>query len=76
MVINKNIALFLIMKLFTLAWGSDRNFISCFMMQGTLKGFDQVINLVLDESHERVFSTVSGVDQVILGLYIIRGDNV
>lgn len=43
---------------------------------GTLKGFDQTINLILDESHERVFSSTSGVEQVILGLYIIRGDNV
>ena len=46
------------------------------LSQGTLKGFDQVINLILDESHERVYNTVTGVDQVILGLYIIRGDNV
>ncbi|GAB1601388.1 U6 snRNA-associated Sm-like protein LSm8 isoform X1 [Argonauta hians] len=43
---------------------------------GTLKGFDQTINLILDESHERVFSSTSGVEQVVLGLYIIRGDNV
>lgn len=43
---------------------------------GTLKGFDQTINLILDDSHERVYSTSQGVEQVILGLYIIRGDNV
>ncbi|KAI0211331.1 U6 snRNA-associated Sm-like protein LSm8 [Lamellibrachia satsuma] len=43
---------------------------------GTLKGFDQTINLILDESHERVFSSAQGVEQVVLGLYIIRGDNV
>ncbi|KAF9791845.1 hypothetical protein SFRURICE_020244 [Spodoptera frugiperda] len=47
-----------------------RNFI------GTLKGFDQTINIILDESHERVFSSSSGVAQVVLGLHIIRGDNV
>ncbi|XP_014213835.1 U6 snRNA-associated Sm-like protein LSm8 [Copidosoma floridanum] len=47
-----------------------RNFI------GTLKGFDQTINLILDESHERVYSTTQGVEQVVLGLQIIRGDNV
>ncbi|KAF7286670.1 U6 snRNA-associated Sm-like protein LSm8 [Rhynchophorus ferrugineus] len=47
-----------------------RNFI------GTLKGFDQTINIILDESHERVYSTTSGVGQVMLGLHIIRGDNV
>ncbi|XP_074657846.1 U6 snRNA-associated Sm-like protein LSm8 [Tubulanus polymorphus] len=43
---------------------------------GQLKGFDQTINLILDESHERVFSTTQGMEQVVLGLYIIRGDNV
>ena len=46
-----------------------------FYPQGTLKGFDQTVNLILDESHERVFSSGSGVEQVMLGLYIIRGDN-
>ncbi|KAJ4439045.1 hypothetical protein ANN_15001 [Periplaneta americana] len=45
-------------------------------MEGTLKGFDQTINLILDESHERVYSTNQGVEQVVLGLHIIRGDNV
>lgn len=43
---------------------------------GLLKGFDQTINLILDESHERVYSSSEGVEQVILGLYIVRGDNV
>jgi U6 snRNA-associated Sm-like protein LSm8 len=47
-----------------------RNFV------GTLKGFDQTINLILDESHVRVYSTNQGVEQVVLGLHIIRGDNV
>ena len=43
---------------------------------GTLKGFDQTVNLVLDDAHERVFSDSQGVEQVPLGLYLIRGDNV
>jgi len=43
---------------------------------GLLKGFDQTVNLILEESHERVFSSDQGVEQVALGLYIIRGDNV
>ncbi|EFX82935.1 U6 snRNA-associated Sm-like protein LSm8 [Daphnia pulex] len=47
-----------------------RNFI------GILKGFDQTINLIIDDSHERVFSSTQGVEQVQLGLHIIRGDNV
>ncbi|KAK7816235.1 hypothetical protein U0070_022174 [Myodes glareolus] len=46
------------------------------MMVGTLKGFDQTINLILDESLERVFSSSQGVEQVVLGLYTVRGDNV
>nr|XP_019565119.2 U6 snRNA-associated Sm-like protein LSm8 [Aedes albopictus] len=47
-----------------------RNFV------GTLKGFDQTINIILDESHERVYSINTGIEQVVLGLHIIRGDNV
>ena len=43
---------------------------------GTLKGFDQTINIILDDSHERVYSMTQGVEMVPLGLYIIRGDNV
>lgn len=46
------------------------------MIVGTLKGVDQAINLVLDKSHERVFSTDTGVQVEVLGLYIIRGDNI
>lgn len=42
---------------------------------GTFKGFDQTINIILDDSHERVYST-AGVEQVTLGLHIVRGDNV
>ncbi|XP_054163514.1 U6 snRNA-associated Sm-like protein LSm8 isoform X2 [Oppia nitens] len=43
---------------------------------GTLKGFDQTVNVILDDSHERVYSTSHGVEHVALGLYIVRGDNV
>ena len=42
---------------------------------GLLKGFDQTTNIILDECHERVFSSEAGVEQVQLGLYIVRGDN-
>eukprot|EP00954_Amorphochlora_amoebiformis_P027001 1382673-Amorphochlora_amoeboformis.AAC.1 len=43
---------------------------------GVLKGYDQCINIILEDCHERVFAPDSGVEQVVLGLYIIRGDNV
>uniref|UniRef100_A0A061R996 U6 snRNA-associated Sm-like protein LSm8 n=1 Tax=Tetraselmis sp. GSL018 TaxID=582737 RepID=A0A061R996_9CHLO len=43
---------------------------------GILRGYDQTNNLVLDECHERVYSTKTGVEQLVLGLYMIRGDNV
>ncbi|TVT99023.1 hypothetical protein EJB05_36283 [Eragrostis curvula] len=46
------------------------------VLQGTLRGFDQATNIILDESHERVYSTKEGVQQLVLGLYIIRGDNI
>jgi U6 snRNA-associated Sm-like protein LSm8 len=51
---------------------------SSFLMmcaQGHLKGYDQAVNIILERSHERVFSEDSGVEQNPLGLYIIRGDN-
>lgn len=41
-----------------------------------MKGFDQTVNIILSNSHERVYSSSSGVEQVQLGLYIIRGDNI
>merc|ERR1712130_321839 len=42
---------------------------------GILKGLDQVVNVVLANTEERVF-TAEGVDRQPLGLYLIRGDNV
>eukprot|EP00434_Breviolum_minutum_P003347 symbB.v1.2.002943.t1/scaffold163.1/size290254/5 len=47
---------------------------------GTLRGFDQSSNVVLSDCQEgvpeeRVFDTEKGVEQVVLGLYVIRGDN-
>ncbi|XVF70575.1 hypothetical protein PTKIN_Ptkin11bG0173000 [Pterospermum kingtungense] len=34
---------------------------------GILKGFDQATNIILDESHERVYSTKEGVQQLCVG---------
>lgn len=43
--------------------------------QGRLRGYDQTINVILEQSHERIFSEDKGVEQNPLGLYIVRGDN-
>ena len=42
---------------------------------GILLGLDQVVNVVLANTEERVF-TSEGIDKQQLGLYLIRGDNV
>ena len=43
---------------------------------GVLKGFDQTTNVGLEDCNERVFSSTAGVEQVALGLYVVRGDNI
>eukprot|EP01083_Nonionella_stella_P063353 164625_1 len=43
---------------------------------GTLKGLDQQTNVILEDCHERVYSETAGVEQEVLGLYIIRGGNI
>ncbi len=57
-------------RMVSIITADGRNFV------GTLKGFDQTINLILDDTHERVFSPSQGVEQVVLGLHIVRGDNI
>ena len=44
-----------ILCFWTHAYLSDHN--DLYFIQGILKGFDQATNIILDESHERVFST-------------------
>ncbi|GAA6021075.1 hypothetical protein JCM11491_004407 [Sporobolomyces phaffii] len=45
---------------------------------GDLKGFDQTTNVILSGAIERVFSSDAdeGTEEVPLGVYIIRGDNI
>lgn len=43
---------------------------------GTLKGMDKGTNIILDDSHERVYSIDQGVEKHPLGLCVIRGENV
>lgn len=46
------------------------------VLVGTLKGIDKNVNIILHDSHERVFSTDQGVEKHHLGLCVIRGENV
>ncbi|KAH6918034.1 hypothetical protein BKA70DRAFT_1246011 [Coprinopsis sp. MPI-PUGE-AT-0042] len=41
---------------------------------GVLAGFDQKSNVVLSDSKERVYSTDEGVEEIPLGLYLVKGD--
>ena len=45
-------------RLVSIITADGRNFV------GTLKGFDQTINIILEDTHERVFSPTAGVEQV------------
>lgn len=44
------------------------------LIKGTLRGFDQRANVVLSDSKERVYSIEEGVEEVPLGLYLVKGD--
>lgn len=46
------------------------------VLVGTLKGIDNGTNVILHDSHERVFSLDQGVEKHHLGLCVIRGENV
>ncbi|KAJ7269862.1 hypothetical protein C8J57DRAFT_1323748 [Mycena rebaudengoi] len=41
---------------------------------GVLVGFDQRSNVVLSDSKERIYSIDEGVEEVPLGLYLVKGD--
>ncbi len=43
---------------------------------GTLKGSDSVGSIILANSIERIFSADEGVEEVPLGLYVLRGDSI
>lgn len=42
---------------------------------GKLIGHDQVQNLILNEAHERIYSDDMDVEEMPLGIYLVRGDN-
>ncbi|KAJ6627857.1 hypothetical protein B0H10DRAFT_1779038 [Mycena sp. CBHHK59/15] len=41
---------------------------------GVMAGFDQKSNVVLSESKERIYSIDVGVEEIPLGLYLVKGD--
>ncbi|KAI6019810.1 hypothetical protein F5J12DRAFT_489443 [Pisolithus orientalis] len=41
---------------------------------GVLAGFDQKSNIVVSDCRERVYSLDEGVDEIPLGLYLVKGD--
>ena len=53
-----------------ISWGQ-----LCFCFnQGVMAGFDQKSNVVLSDSKERVYSMDEGVEEIPLGLYLVKGD--
>jgi U6 snRNA-associated Sm-like protein LSm8 len=46
------------------------------LISGTLRGYDQLQNLVLQRSHEVVYSVDAPPEKIELGLFVVRGDNV
>lgn len=45
-----------------------------FVVQGVMAGYDQKSNVVLSDSKERVYSMDEGVEEIPLGLYLVKGD--
>ncbi len=45
-------------------------------MQGTLKGLDHQTTIVLADCKERIFGEGEGCEEVALGLYVVRGDQI
>ncbi|KAJ7108536.1 hypothetical protein C8R44DRAFT_292503 [Mycena epipterygia] len=41
---------------------------------GVMVGFDQKSNVVLSDSKERIYSIDVGVEEIPLGLYLVKGD--
>ncbi|KAJ7211229.1 hypothetical protein GGX14DRAFT_534619 [Mycena pura] len=41
---------------------------------GVMAGFDQKSNVVLSDSKERIYSIDEGVEEIPLGLYLVKGD--
>lgn len=45
-----------------------------YLKQGTLAGSDMKVNVILSDAVERVYSPDEGVEEVPLGLYLVKGE--
>lgn len=43
---------------------------------GTLRGYDQATNVIVDGSVERIYREDAGAETIALGLYVVRGDTI
>ena len=43
-------------------------------LQGTLAGHDQKSNIILADCKERIYSLDEPVEEILLGLYLVKGD--
>ncbi|KAI0346447.1 LSM-domain-containing protein [Trametopsis cervina] len=43
---------------------------------GVMAGYDQKSNVVLSDSKERVYSMDEGIEEIPLGLYLVKGDQI
>ncbi|KAJ3528008.1 hypothetical protein NM688_g8050 [Phlebia brevispora] len=43
---------------------------------GVMAGYDQKSNVVLSDTKERVYSIEEGVEEIPLGLYLVKGDQI
>ncbi|EFA74818.1 LSM domain-containing protein [Heterostelium album PN500] len=68
MIVNKKKLLTVVERVLVLT-ADGRNIV------GTLRGLDQMINVILEHCHERIY-TDEGVEIFNLGVHIIKGDDV
>ncbi|KAF8924868.1 N(alpha)-acetyltransferase 38, NatC auxiliary [Dissophora ornata] len=43
---------------------------------GQLMGYDQAANVILGQTHERIFSSTEPMKSVPIGVYVIRGETI
>lgn len=49
-------------------------YLTACLAQGKMAGYDQRSNIVISECKERVYSIEDGVEEIPLGLYLVKGD--